>query len=285
MGWKGLEFTAAATKPGGLTIARVITPNLLTPRPARMSRTMAALVLREMSTTFGRSPGGYLWAVIEPLAVISLLSFAFSLAFQAPSLGNSFPLFYATGYLPYMLFHDVSSKTAQAIRFSRPLLNFNAVTWMDVLLARFALNTFTHVVVGAFVLTAMLCLFETRAAPDLPIVLRSTAMAAFLALAVGILNAFLFLAMPIWERVWTIVTRPLFIVSGVFFLFEDLPSDIRDILWFNPVFHITGDMRRAFYVPYDASYVSAPFVFGLGFGLLCIALVLLFRHGDRMLNS
>ncbi|MEM7719925.1 MAG: ABC transporter permease [Pseudomonadota bacterium] len=246
---------------------------------------MAALVLREMSTTFGRSPGGYLWAVIEPLAVIALLSFAFSLAFKAPSLGNSFPLFYATGYLPYMLFHDVSSKTAQAIRFSRPLLNFSAVTWMDVLLARFVLNTFTHVVVGALVLATMLFLFDTHAAPDVQIVLRSVAMAAFLALAVGTMNAFLFLAVPVWERVWLIVTRPLFIISGVFFLFEDVPSNIRDILWFNPVFHITGDMRRAFYVPYDATYVSVTFVFGLGFGIFCVGLALLLRHGDRMLNS
>lgn len=237
-----------------------------------------------MSTTYGRSPGGYLWAVVEPLAVIALLSFAFSLAFQAPSLGNSFPLFYATGYLPYVLFHDVSSKTALAIRFSRPLLHFSAVTWFDVLLARFLLNAFTHLAVGALVLTVMVVV-ETQVTPDMTLVLRAVAMAGLLALGTGMINAYLFLAFPAWERVWLIVTRPLFIVSGVLFLFEDVPSDLRDMLWFNPLFHITGEMRRAFYATYDASYVSPSFAFGVGLALLATSLLLLSRHATGMLHK
>ena len=121
--------------------------------------------------------------------------------------------------------------------------------------------------------------------PDLPIVFRAVAMAGMLAFAVGTMNAFLFLAFPAWERVWTIATRPLFIISGVFFLFEDVPADIRDIFWFNPLFHVTGEMRRAFYATYDASYVSPTYTFGLGFGLLGLGLLLLTRHGDGMLHK
>ena len=78
------------------------------------------MMLREMVTTYGRSPGGYLWAVLEPVAAIGLLSLVFSLAFRAPSLGGNFPLFYASAYLPYMLFIDINNKLAAAIRFSRP---------------------------------------------------------------------------------------------------------------------------------------------------------------------
>ena len=283
--WKGSRSIKRNVFYGGGPIGQTSANQVLLPRPSRASRSIAALVLREMATTFGRSPGGYLWAVLEPLAAIALLSFAFSLAFHTPSLGVSFPLFYATGYLPYMLFHDVSSKTAQAIRFSRPLLSFNAVTWLDALLARFLLNLFTHLVVGAVVLCTMLVLFETRATPDLAILLRAVGMAALLALGVGSLNAFLFLAFPAWERLWTIVTRPLFIISGVFFLYEDVPAEVRDILWFNPLFHVTGDMRRAFYMTYDASYVSPAFTLGIGVGVLLLGMLLLTRHSDGMLHK
>ena len=256
----------------------------LRPKPSRTWRSLAALILREMATTYGRSPGGYLWAVVEPLAVIALLSFAFSLAFKAPSLGTSFPLFYATGYLPYMLFHDVSSKTALAIRFSRPLMNFSAVTWFDVVMARFLLNLFTHLAIGALVLLTMIVV-EAQAVPDLALVARTVLLVALLALAVGMMNAFLFLAFPALERVWLIVTRPLFIISGVFFLFEDVPGDIRDILWFNPLFHITGDMRRAFFSTYEASYVSPIYVLGTGLALLGMSLLLLSRHARGMLHK
>lgn len=256
-----------------------------TPRRFATGRSVSALVLREMITTYGRSPGGYLWAVLEPIAAIALLAFAFSLAFRAPSLGISFPLFYATGYLPYMLFHDVSAKTATAIRFSRPLLNFGAISWADVLFARYLLNLFTHMVVGALVIGAMLVVLDTRAAPDMPVVLIALAMAGALAAGVGVLNAFLFLAFPAWERVWLIITRPLFIISGVFFLFEDVPSDIRDILWYNPLFHVTGQMRAGFYPTYDATYAAPLFAIGLGLGLLVLGLLLLSRHADGLIHK
>ena len=42
-------------------------------------RTVAALVLREMSTRYGRTPGGFLWALLQPLATVLILGFAFSL--------------------------------------------------------------------------------------------------------------------------------------------------------------------------------------------------------------
>lgn len=286
-GWKGNGGRLRLVCLGARTIehsAPYLIP-IAAPRRFATGRSVTALVLREMVTTYGRSPGGYLWAVLEPLAAIALLAFAFSMVFRAPSLGISFPLFYATGYLPYMLFHDVSAKTASAIRFSRPLLNFGAISWVDVLAARFVLNLFTHLVVGALVTGAMLVFLNTRGVIDMPVVLIAVTMAATLAAGVGVLNAFLFLAFPAWERIWLILTRPLFIISGVFFLFEDVPSDIRDILWFNPLFHVTGQMRAGFYPTYDATYVSPLFVIGLGLGLLLLGLLLLSRHADGLIHK
>ena len=63
-------------------------------------RVLFALMVREMGTTFGRSWGGYFWAIAEPLGGILLLSLAFGLALRTPPLGSSFMLFYATGYIP-----------------------------------------------------------------------------------------------------------------------------------------------------------------------------------------
>lgn len=242
-------------------------------------------MLREMVTTYGRSPGGYVWAVVEPVAAIALLSFAFSLAFRAPSLGDSFALFYATGYLVYMLFHDVANKTATSIRFSRALLTFSAVCWLDAVLARFLLNLLTHLFVIMLVLGTMIAFFDTRAIPELPLVVNALAMAAVLALGVGVVNCYLFMAFPAWERLWMVVTRPLFLISGIFFLFEDMPVWVRDVLWFNPIFHATGEMRAAFYPTYRPEYVSSSFAYGLGLALLLTGLMLLSRHADDLIHK
>lgn len=248
-------------------------------------RAIFALVLREMVTSYGRSPGGYIWAVLEPAAAIALLAVAFSVAFDTPLLGASFPLFYATGYLPYMLFHDVTNKTGIAIRFSQPLLSFSAITWLDVVLARFSLNFLTHVVVGMIVLGTMFTGLETRAITYLPAIANAVLMGAVLALGVGMINAWAFLAFPVWERIWSVFTRPLFIASGVFFLFDDLPEWLQDFLWFNPLFHVTGEMRRGFYATYSPDYITPSYVYGFGLGLLLLGLMLLDKDSDDLIHK
>lgn len=251
----------------------------------RTPRAVFALMLREMVTTYGRSPGGYLWAILEPIAAIALLSFAFSMAFRAPSLGISFPMFYATGYLPFILFLDVANKMATSIRFSRPLLNFAALTWFDVVLARCLLNLATHIATSVLVIVGLLVIFETRTILDIPRVATALSAVAILATGVGVLNAYAFLAFPAWERIWQILTRPLFIVSGVFFLFEDLPQEVQTFLWFNPLFHVTGEVRRGFYPSYAGSYVSLEFVVLIGLGLGVFGLLLLQRHADGLIHK
>ena len=77
-------------------------------------RTIAALMLREMSTTYGRSPGGYIWAVLEPVAGTMLLSLVFSAFLRNPALGSNFPLFYASGIVPFTIFIGLSNVVAQS---------------------------------------------------------------------------------------------------------------------------------------------------------------------------
>ena len=81
------------------------------PRWQRL-RVITALVIREMGTQFGRSAGGYLWAIAQPLGGIVLLAIAFSLALRTPPLGNSFMLFYATGIMPFTMFNTMAGGVA-----------------------------------------------------------------------------------------------------------------------------------------------------------------------------
>lgn len=249
-------------------------PVIRSSRTPAAIRTTLALILREMVTTYGRSPGGYLWAILEPVAVISLFAFVFSLAFRAPSLGSSFGLFYASGYLPYILFHDVSNKTANALRFSQPLLAFSAVTWLDAILARFILNFLTQVLVTTLVLLGLITLLDIDAHIEVSDLGIAMAMAGLLALGVGLLNSYLYQTIPVWERVWSVLTRPLFLISGVFFLFEDLPIWLQDVLWFNPLFHATGLMRTGLYPFYGPTYVNLLFPFGIALALILLGLLL-----------
>ncbi|WPY97056.1 ABC transporter permease (plasmid) [Limimaricola variabilis] len=259
-------------------------PGLKPPR-FQSFRTIAALMLREMSTRYGRSPGGYVWAVLEPVAAIAILSLAFSMILRAPSLGTSFILFYATGFLPFNIYTHIAAKTGDAMRFSRALLSYPRLTWLDTVLARFFLTLLTELTVFCIVIAAILSIGDTRASLSLGPILVSVAMASTLGLGVGLLNCLLVGLYPVWKTLWGIVNRPLFIASGVFFLYEDMPQAAQDILWWNPVLHVVGEMRRGFYPSYEASYVSFTYGFGLGGMLILLGLVFLRRYHQLVLTD
>ncbi len=246
-------------------------------------RAITALILREMTTTYGRSPGGYVWMVIEPVLGIALLAAVFSLGFRNPPIGSNFAIFYATGLLPFFMFIDVSTKLAQAINYSRQLLAYPRVTFVDAIVARLILSVLTRLLVSCIVFAGILVLFDTRTTLELARILLSFAMAIALGAGVGTLNCFAMSMFPVWQQVWSIVTRPLILVSGVIFLFDAVPEPWRGYLWFNPLVHVTGEMRAAFYVSYDAPYVAPAYVFAVSLIAGLIGLVFLHRyHRDIM---
>lgn len=252
-------------------------------RRFRTGRTIMALILREMTTTYGRSPGGYVWALLEPIGAILLLSIGFSLLLRAPSLGTSFLLFYATGYMPFTLYQSMANKVAKALRFSKALLAYPGVTWLDAILARFVLNALTQITVAFIIFLGILFFVDTYTLLNYPLIALAMTLAALLGLGVGTLNCFLMGRFPVWEHVWAIATRPLFLASGLFYIYEDLPYAAQDVLWWNPLIHVTGLMRTGFYPTYDAAYVSVAFVCAVAGLSLFFGLMLLRRNIQDLL--
>ena len=243
-----------------------------------------ALILREMTTKYGKNPGGYLWAIVEPMGAILILSLAFSLLIRTPSLGTSFVLFYSTGYLPFSLYQTISLTTSRAISFSRPLLFYPAVTWLDAILARFILNAVTGVLITYILLSAVLAVTNTRVVLDFVPMVPAMLLAMALGLGVGTLNCALIGVYPTWDLIWSIITRPLFIASAIIFIMEDLPSLVQNVLWFNPLVHITGLMRTGFYPMYSPQYISIAFVLGVSLAAFVLGLILLGRYHRDILN-
>lgn len=241
-------------------------------------RTIMALVLREMTSTYGRSPGGYLWAVIEPAAGIALMAFIFTLFLRNPPLGSNFMLFYATGLLPFMMFISISTKMSQTLTYSRQLLSYPRVTIIDALAARLILNVITQFMVSIIVLGGILGFFDLGTTFHLPAILLSYAMAIGLGAGVGTMNCFLNACIPFWSNIWAVITRPLVIMSCVIHLFDSTPMPWRGYLWFNPLIHVVGEMRSAFYMGYDAPYVSVAYVFGVALVIGLLGLLFLSRY-------
>lgn len=238
-------------------------------------RTITALIFREMSTSYGKSPGGFIWTILEPVGGIALLTVIFSLAVRVPPMGSSFALFYATGLLPFLMFLDISRKVAQSLQFSKQLLFYPGVTFVDAIFARFLLACMVHALVFVIVLSGILWYDNVELIVNVPLVVAAFMMAAALALGIGCANCFLMRRFPVWANIWAIVTRPLFLISCIFIPYDSMPKSFQDVLWFNPLIHIVGTNRTGFYSTYRAEYVQpiyvalvAAILFGIGLALL-----------------
>ncbi len=224
----------------------------------RMStlRTITALSLRELTTSNGDTAGGYLWSVVSPVVGILGLAMIFSAGFRVPPLGDNFAIFYATGMLPFFMFRSVCARVEFAIQSSRNLLNFPRVTLFDVLMSKFIMAVLTQAVVSVLVFGFILYFYDTDTTFHVAEILKSFATAALLGLGIGLMNCAMKTKFPLWDLVWNFVSRPLVIISGIIILVETLPRPYSEWLLWNPLVHITGRVREAFYVDYVGSYAD-----------------------------
>lgn len=248
------------------------------PRSFRLFRSVVALIMREMATTYGRSPGGYLWAVLEPVGAVAILSYVFSYTFSSPSLGTNFPYFYATGFLPFSLYMAVNSSVASSIRFSRQLLEYPSVTFVDAIIARFVLNLTTEVLVMVVVFAGIIFIYDLNPIFNWIALGQALFMVAMFSFGVGVMNCYLMTSFPVWERVWSILNRPVFIVSGIFFIPESLGPKFAEYMMFVPVADIISLTRKGFYPTYEALYVDQLYVLSISLVMIIFGMYMLMRY-------
>lgn len=247
-------------------------------------RATTALILREMATQYGRSPGGYAWAILQPMAMIIILAFAFSLLVRVPPLGNNFILFFATGLLPFQLYFALSNNVSRALNFSRSLLFYPAVTWVDAVMARFLLTLLTDVLVMLLLFLIFVTATDMTLFLEVEPIITAIALTAVLGLGVGLVNCVLSGFFPVWTNLWAIANRPMFFISGVIFLYDSMPENLQVYLWYNPLIHITGLMRAGFYPTYDASFASPIYVLSIAVPLIFFGVLLMGRYHREILN-
>lgn len=233
-----------------------------------------ALVVREMTTRYGNKVGGYMWAVLDPVLTIVILTAVFSAVARLPPLGRSFTLFFATGYAAFYMYRSTSEQIGSAVESNRALLNYPVVRPYDTILGRLILQIVTLFVVNILLFSVIYVMHPYSGISLYPIFLASV-IAIFLGAGVGAANIVWFHLSSTYQQVWGIINRPAFIVSGVFFLPEALPQPFKDILMWNPLVHIVGLFRTGFYPTYRADYVDMSYlvgltIFSLAFGFMLV---------------
>lgn len=244
------------------------------------ARVIGALVLRETRATFGTSQIGYLWAIIIPGASISVLVFIFSFMGRHPPFGSSFALFFATGVLILEMFNKLSSSLMTVFEANRALLAYPPIKETDVLFARSILIAATYVVIMVIVFSGLIQLKMAEFPASIDKVMEAIMVTVFLGFGFGTLNAVVVSLWDSWRHIEKILTRPLFFLSGVFYVPSHLPSSAISILEWNPVLHCVEWMRNGFYPNYDSTVLDRGFLMETA-----LALILFGLAGERLFRQ
>jgi len=237
-------------------------------------RVIHALALRETKTRFGQHRAGYVWALLEPIFWIGTFYALFALAGREGPAGMDLVPFLATGIVTYQIFSVTTDKVSQAINGNKALLFYPQVQPLDLVFARTILEAATFVIVFALIVGANALAAQTLEVGSVLRVLWGMTLASLLGMTLGLVFCALNVVSQTADRVRGPMMRPLFWVSGLFFTANSLPSQVREVLLWNPVFHCTEIVRDGWFPPYHAIHASSAYVLVWVVGLAFAGLTL-----------
>lgn len=221
------------------------------------SRVIRAIILRETMTRYGEHKIGFLWAFLEPILLVLVVSAVFhAMGAEMPG-GMHIVAFMITGFVPFAIFRDTMSQTQGAIAQNTTLIGFPQVTSFDLIVARALLELAVLLSVLVIMLAGTgLIGLEVRCEKPLEL-LAVCVMLSMTGLGLGFIFASLTPLIPsIRQLSAQALGRPLFLGSGLFYVTESLPSGARDILLYNPLLHMIELGRSAYFYEFESSYVS-----------------------------
>lgn len=203
-----------------------------------------ALLLRELASRFGKTRGGFLWVLVEPVAHLMLPVFLFGFLRHRLVPGVEYPVFLIYGFLPYLVFKAICLQIVNGANAAHGLLAYRQVLLMDVFVAKALAHWVIQAIVFAIVFVVLVMLgFDVL--PPRPLELGLViGLAAVMAFGLGVMLAALASIVIDARAVIHVAFMPLYFASGILFPVTRFPDEWVKILAINPVLHLV-EMCRA----------------------------------------
>lgn len=245
-----------------------------------------ALFIRELRARIEGRWLGLLWTVAEPVAHLAVVMTLFIAVRHLARPGIDAAMFLATGLVPFFLFRNIALRGADAVRQNFGLFSYRQVKPFDTLVSRALVETVLASLTYLVVLSG-LAWWGLPVWPARPLELFA-ASAVLIALGFG-LGLTLMVACTERPRLRTVVGLlfvPLYLLSGVIFPLDRVPSEWLAWLLLNPLLHLVDLMRQGFaagYRPLPGAGLGYPAAWAIG---VCALGLCLYRvHRRRLIAT
>ena len=230
---------------------------------------LEALAYRDRLTRFSGGSVGPYWAQLTPLIWIAFLVVLFDVLGRVPPIHAHSAIFVATGVLPYILFRQSITSLARSVIANRHLRYIVPIGHNEILLASSCVEGWNTLLTSSLIFGFLLLVGFADPPAGPQAVILSLLLLFFLFSSIGRLIAVIGLMSDSVARFYPIALRPFFWISGVFYTATELPRSVQELLWWNPLFHVTEGLREGYF----QSYVSP--VFMPIYPLVCACLIFL----------
>ncbi|MBJ3775105.1 ABC transporter permease [Acuticoccus mangrovi] len=239
------------------------------------ARILYAVAARDVMLKHRESPLGVLTAVVEPLATIGMMTLAFSLIrLRDPGLGDYLMLFLMTGIIPISIFRLSSlggERTFMKLRRSLVLPHLGV---LDLVIGGILANFLTLAALFLLITVFFKLVFKVVEPEYWILSLFPGFCNALIGFGFCMVNMTIKSWFPFWGNIFSIITTPLGIASGMFYTADRLPPQVVAYLYYNPFMHST-ELTRTFFFPEYTSQFFDPIYYGgwvvgsVAVGLLC----------------
>ncbi len=225
-------------------------------QPSTINRELLrTLVSRELRGQYRGSVLGWMWSLLNPLAMVAIYSLVFGVVFkQPPPVGKSsglsnFPLFLVCGLVPWNLFAVGITGAASSLTAQAPLISKVYFPRVTVVLAKLIAGAVMSAIEFAVVIVALL-IAGNMVLPWLPVLVLLFAIELLLILGIGLLLSVANVYFRDVQYLLTIGTQVLFYLTPIIYPLSFLDGRDPTVLFLyrlNPMMRLVGAFRAVLY--------------------------------------
>ncbi|HEY1212220.1 MAG TPA: ABC transporter permease, partial [Bryobacteraceae bacterium] len=212
-------------------------------------RVITALMIRELTTRFGRENIGFLWIMVEPLLFAVLVGLIWRFMKGPEDHGVSIIAFIATGYIPLTFFRNSVTRVVKIFSVNGSLMYHRQIKIIDFVLVRCLIEGIGAMMAFAVIAPALIILGEFPVPYDLGEVVAGWLLYWLFTTSLCLILAPISEASDVLEKLVPVTTYIMIPFSGAFTMQSWLVPAAGKFLYYSPFVHGMELIREGVFGP------------------------------------
>lgn len=208
------------------------------------------MVRTDFKLRYQSSVLGYLWSLLKPLFIFSILYAVFTVVLKIGAGIPGYPVYLLTGVFMWSFFVEATNRSVATIVSKGSLIRKISMPKYLVVLST-VINSLINFLISSIIIIIFLAVTPGTVTnlAMLPLVLVLMGQLFLFATAISFILSAAYVKFRDISYIWEVVAQGLFYASAIIYPLQIVPETIQKILLINPVAQIIHDARRILVLP------------------------------------